>query len=103
MRDLLLRLVAWSRTHQGKKLIRFTSVSVISTATSQLFIFIFFQLAGIGVVESTVFANLVATVPSYNLNRRWSWGKSGRSHLVKEVIPFWVISALGITASFFGS
>jgi putative flippase GtrA len=103
MRDRVARLLEWSHTHQGKKLIRFTSVSVISTLTSQAFIFIFFQLAGIGVVESTVLANVIATVPSYNLNRRWSWGKSGRSHLFKEVVPFWVISGLGITTSFFGS
>lgn len=103
MRTRIDSLVVWSRSHQGRKLIRFTSVSVISTLTSQFCLFILFNVIGLGVIESTVLANVIATVPSYNLNRRWSWGKSGKSHLVKEIIPFWVISALGIGTSFFGS
>jgi putative flippase GtrA len=56
-----------------------------------------------GVVEATVSANVLATIPAYNLNRRWTWGKHGRSHLVKEIAPFWIMSSLGIAASFFGS
>jgi putative flippase GtrA len=50
-------------------------------------------------VPSTVFANLVASVPAYYLNRTWSWGKSGRSHVFKEVVPFWTMTAIGITMS----
>ena len=50
-------------------------------------------------VPSTVFANLVASVPAYYLNRSWSWGKSGRSHVFKEVVPFWTMTAIGITLS----
>ena len=56
-----------------------------------------------GVVEATVVANCLATIPAYNLNRRWTWGKHGRSHLMKEVAPFWMMSSLGIAFSFFGS
>jgi uncharacterized membrane protein len=37
------------------------------------------------------------------LNRRWSWGKSGRSHIRREVLPFWAISILGITFSALGA
>jgi putative flippase GtrA len=104
MRDRVVQLIAWSRTHQGKKLIRFTSVSVISTVVSQGLILILFGITRwMGVIEATVVANSLATIPAYNLNRRWTWGKSGRSHLVKEVLPFWVMSALGIAGSFFFS
>jgi len=98
------QLITWSKSHQGKKLIRFTSVSVISTLVSQGLIILFYGLTKwMGVVEATVVANCLATIPAYNLNRRWTWGKSGRSHLVKEVVPFWVMSSLGIAVSFFGS
>ncbi len=94
----------WSHTHQGKKLIRFTSVSVVATATSQLGILLFFGVFHVwGIIGSTIAANLVATIPSYNLNRKWTWGKHGRSHVVKEILPFWTISAMGIAFSFFGS
>ncbi len=104
MRVGVTDLIAWTRSHQGRKLIRFTSVSVISTVVSQGLIAIFFGVTRwMGVVEATVVANCLATIPAYNLNRRWTWGKHGRSHLVKEVLPFWLMSALGIAASFFMS
>ena len=56
-----------------------------------------------GEVGSTVFANLVATVPSYYLNRKWVWKKGGRSHLMKEIVPFWVMSTIGIVVSIGGA
>ena len=31
------------------------------------------------------------------------WGKTGRSHLVKEIIPFWTMSALGVAFSIVGA
>lgn len=104
MRDRVDDLIAWSKSHQGRKLIRFTSVSVISTLVSQGLILILYGITRwMGVVEATVVANCLATVPAYNLNRRWTWGKTGRSHLWKEVAPFWAMSALGIAGSFFMS
>src|SRR5271169_5612330 len=103
MLDRVGQVVAWSKTHQGKKLIRFTSVSVISTVVSLSLIAIFYGVARWGVIEATVSANVLATFPAYNLNRRWTWGKSGRSHLMKEVVPFWAMSVLGIAGSFFMS
>ena len=54
-------------------------------------------------VPSTVFANAVATFPSYWLNRNWAWGKTGRSHLMKEVVPFWIMAASGIGFSIVGA
>jgi putative flippase GtrA len=29
------------------------------------------------------------------LNKYWVWGKSGRAHLRREVIPFWVFTVAG--------
>jgi putative flippase GtrA len=103
MRSRIDKVLEWSRTHQGRKLIRFTCVSAVSTATSLTVITLVYGVFHWGVVWSTVFGNVVATVPSYYLNRSWTWGKRGRSHLVKEIIPFWSMSSLGITFSFFGS
>jgi putative flippase GtrA len=41
---------------------------------------------------SGLFGAGVGAIPSYYLNRAWAWGKSGRSHLWKEIVPFWVIA-----------
>ena len=79
-------------------------VSVISTAVSTIVIVIVYGVAKLWTeVPSTIFGNAVATFPSYWLNRQWAWGKSGRSHFVKEVLPFWVMAALGIAFSIIGA
>jgi glycosyltransferase XagB len=48
---------------------------------------------------ANVVACAVATVPSYYLNRCWAWGRRGRSHLWKEVVPFWGIAFAGLALS----
>ena len=100
MVDFLLRVWRLYHTPTGKKLFRYTMVSVISTAVSaSVLLIVYGGLRLWTEVPSTVFANVVATVPSYYLNRHWAWGKSGRSHVVKEVLPFWVASVIGIALS----
>ena len=104
MSTALSRARAWSHTHEGRKLIRYTTVSGISTIVSFVTLFIVFGVLKLwSEVPSTVFANLVATVPSYYLNRSWAWGKTGRSHLMREIVPFWSMAALGIGVSIIGA
>ena len=104
MPELLERFVLWLSTPEGKKIFRYSMVSVISTLVSFSVLFIVYGLARLwSEVPDTVFANVVATFPSYWLNRNWAWGKSGRSHLVREVLPFWVMSFLGIAFSIVGA
>jgi putative flippase GtrA len=94
------RLWRLYHTPTGKKMFRYATVSVISTIVSFSVLGIVFGAFRLWTeVPSTVFANLVASVPAYYLNRTWSWGKSGRSHVFKEVVPFWTMTAIGITMS----
>lgn len=100
----LSRVLAWTRTHQGRKVIRFTSVSGVSTVVSFTSIAVLYGFHIIkGVIWATVAGNLIATLPSYYLNRSWTWGKHGRSHLTKEILPFWAMSCLGIGVSILGA
>jgi len=100
---LLSRLQAfydWLHTHEGRKVFRYSMVSVVSTAVSLFVIFVVYGVLHLwSEVPSTVFGNFVATFPSYWLNRKWAWGKHGRSHLWKEVVPFWIMAAVGIAFS----
>ncbi|MGD0378353.1 MAG: GtrA family protein [Acidimicrobiales bacterium] len=94
------RLWRLYHTPTGKKMFRYATVSVISTAVSFTVLGLVFGVFRLWTeVPSTVFANLVASVPAYYLNRSWSWGKSGRSHVFKEVVPFWTMTAIGIALS----
>ncbi|PZS23540.1 MAG: hypothetical protein DLM54_00975 [Acidimicrobiales bacterium] len=93
-------LLAWSRTPPGRKACRYSIVSVVSVAVSSVVLFLtFYVLALWSAVVCNVVATSVASVPSYYLNRRWAWGKSGRSHLLKEVVPFWALALLGLGLS----
>ena len=103
MSERIVQFRSWLKTHEGRKLFRYTMVSVISTAMSTIVLAIVFGLKVWTEIPSAVFANASATFPSYWLNRHWAWGKHGRSHLVKEVLPFWTMAALGIAFSIVGA
>ncbi len=97
MKKTVVRLWNVSRTPQGLKVIKYTMVSVISALTSLVILTIVFGVLKLwGEVASTLFANVMAGIPSYYLNRRWVWGKGGRSHIWRELLPFWVMSISGI-------
>lgn len=95
--DQLLRLY---RSPLGKKLYRYVMGSVITTIVSfGVLTLVYGVLHWWGAIGSTVFANVVATVPAYYLNRQWTWGKYGRSDMWREIVPFWVLSIAGIAIS----
>ncbi len=98
----LIRLWRFARTPEGLKLIRYTTVSIISALTSLVILtFVYGVLRLWSEVFSTLFANVMAGIPSYFLNRQWVWKKGGRSHLWREVLPFWVMSLTGIGFALF--
>jgi putative flippase GtrA len=104
MSERILRVWAWFHTPEGRKIFRYTMVSVISTGVSLIVLGLLFGVLRLwSEVPDTVAANVVAAFPSYWLNRAWAWGKSGRSHLVKEVLPFWVMAAASIAFSIIGA
>ena len=82
------------------RMVRYAAVSAICVPLSFLLVFLVYGVLRVWTeVPSTLFANVVSGIPNYYLNRRWVWGKTGRSHLTREVIPFWTIAAVGLTLS----
>jgi len=82
------------------KLIKYAGVSLVSTIVSQVTLILVFGVFHLmSEVPANILANVLATVPSYVLNRRWVWGKSGKSHFWKEVAPFWILSFIGLAFS----
>jgi putative flippase GtrA len=82
-----------------KKLVKYTAVSAITMAISLAIQAICFGHFGVRAGMSAVIANVIGAIPSYYLNRSWVWKKSGRSHLAKEVVPFWSMALIGLVAS----
>ena len=79
---------------------RYSFVSVVSTVISLGGLYLFFRVLHVGsAAVSNLIATSIASIPAYYLNRTWSWGKTGRSHVFREVVPFWSITAFGVIAS----
>jgi len=81
------------------KLFRYATVSAISTATSLSILGVLVATGTTTAGWANVIATAVGTVPSFELNRRWVWGKKGRRSLWAEVGPFWTLSFLGLGLS----
>ena len=90
-------LLETSRTPAGRKMVRYSLVSVISVIVSQ--VVLFFAQSFWSARTSNIIAVCVSAVPSYYLNRAWAWGKTGKSHLMKEIVPFWSLALLGLVFS----
>lgn len=104
MKDALVRLWHYCREPHRLKVIRYSMVSVISALTSLVILTIVYGVLRLwGAVVSTLFANILAGIPSYYLNRRWVWRKGGRSHIWRELVPFWVMSITGILFALYTS
>lgn len=81
------------------RFVRYSMVSGVAIVISQVAILICTALFHTsGILANTVGA-VVATPASYELNRKWAWGKHGKSHLWKEVAPFWGLTLLGYLGS----
>lgn len=86
-------------TPRRKKAIKYTLVSVISVAVT-LVTFLFLNgVLRVDAVLSNILSVTAGGVPSFWLNRRWAWGKTGKSHIWKEHLPFWVMNFTGLALS----
>ncbi len=91
-------------THLGRgslvqRVRRCLSVSVVTTVISVSTLVTATAFLGIEAWIANVIATSVATVPSYHLNRRWTWGRTEASDPLREVLPFWVMAFCGLALS----
>jgi len=83
----------------GVKFVKYSAVSVISVLVSQITLVACHDFLGVSPAWSNITAVSLSSVPAYLLNRAWVWGKSGKSHMVREVLPFWGMALLGLALS----
>ena len=83
------------RTHG----LKYSAVSVVNVAIGQGLLVFFSAVVHVPPAIANVLAVCISAVPAYYLSRRWVWGKSGKSHLTKEVLPFWGFALAGLILS----
>lgn len=99
MRRHILTARDFARSPRGKKAIRYTIVSGISVAVAVSSAFVLLYFFSMDAQPANIISSMIGAIPSYYLNRRWAWGKRGRSHLMKEILPFWGIAIVGLVFS----
>ena len=71
------------------RLFRYTVGSAVAFGVSEACFVALFAPHLLGAKGSSVVASIVGVIPGYFLNRNWTWGRRGRSHLWREVAPYW--------------
>ena len=81
------------------RLIRYSGASAVSTTIG---LSVLAVLVGTGATTAG-WANVIATAagtgPSFEMNRRWVWGKKGHRSLRGEVVPFCILSFVSLAVS----
>ena len=75
------------------------SVSVVTTVLSLVSLVVLTVVLGVAAMPANVATTALATIPSYHLNRRWTWGVCGASDMWREIVPFWLLSFAGLALS----
>jgi putative flippase GtrA len=93
--------MAQFRSRHGAKLLRFGAVSAFNVILGQMLLYGAQVAVGWSPVVANVFAMTVGAVPAYLLSRYWVWEKRGKSHFLREVVPFWSLALIGFAISTF--
>lgn len=92
----------WYETPEGRKKVRFALVSVIAVPIGEAAL-VCFNVAGLTAVLSALLGNSIGAIPSYVLNRYWVWHKTDKNSVFAEILPFWIITLVGILFSLFAA
>jgi putative flippase GtrA len=83
------------------RVIRFGSVSAISTVVGIVSLAIFIGLLDYPVIWSNMLAKAIAVIPAFELSRRWVWAESGERSILRQAVPFALLSFAGLILSTF--
>ncbi len=78
-------------TSVGKRFSRFVLVAVTSLVASEIALVVFLDVVHLTSGVSGVSAAIVGAAVSYVLSR-WAWERKGRPQLLRETLPFWLVS-----------
>lgn len=78
---------------------KYSMTSVVGVVMGQSLIFFFASILEWSWGWANVTAVAISTLPTYYISRAWVWRKRGKSSMAGEVIPFWVMTFLGLLLS----
>jgi putative flippase GtrA len=75
-------------------LLRYVTGSVVAAVCSEVAFVLLYGVLGAGTTWSSVLSWLAGAVPNFWLNRTWTWRRTGRPSLRREVLPYVAIILL---------
>lgn len=82
-----------------QKWVKYAMTSVVGVVLGQSLIFLFAYVLDWPGGLANVTAVAISTGPTYYISRHWVWQKRSKSSVRAEVIPFWVMTFLGLLLS----
>jgi putative flippase GtrA len=88
----------------ARRFVRFVAAALAAVITSQIVLGLLTGPVNLSAGASGVIAAMVAALVSY-LMSRWAWERKGKPDLLRETLPFWVVSlavwvVLGLTSHY---
>jgi putative flippase GtrA len=83
------------------KLTRYSAASVAGVSVGVPVLAICYGVLGWNELVANLVSVTFGAIPNYLINRYWTWHQTGRNRLWGEVVPFWVMSVLGMILSLF--
>ncbi len=84
-----------ARSKLGIRFGRFAVAALAAFATTEVVLSICAGPLALSATWATLFAWFSGAVVSYVLSR-WAWKRKGRPNLLRETLPFWIVSAMVI-------
>jgi putative flippase GtrA len=78
---------------------KYSMTSVVGVVLGQSLLFLFASVVQLSWGWANLWAVAISTAPTYYMSRRWVWSKTGKSSFYAEVLPFWVLTFLGLLLS----
>jgi len=82
-----------------QKFFKYAMTSVVGVVCGQSLLYLFATVLDWPGVLANITAVTISTIPTYAMSRAWVWQKRGKSSLYGEVVPFWVMTFLGLVLS----
>jgi putative flippase GtrA len=81
------------------KLTRYSAASVAGVSVGVPVLAVCYGVFGWNELVANLVSVTLGAIPNYLINRYWTWHQTGRNRLWGEVVPFWVMSVLGMILS----
>lgn len=92
-------VIARIRAVDHKKVLRYSAVSFVAVPMTQIILIVFQYGLGWNGLEANTAAVAITVVPVYVMNRYWVWGKRDKNNFMTEILPFWLMTLLGLAIS----